>query len=189
MTAPEIDAALTKARAGDRQAFAALYRMLAEPLFAYLLTRTRRREDAEDVLGQVFLEAMHAIDGFDGDLEGFRAWLYRIARNRAVDAGRRIERRAEDSLDAAYDEAGQESAESQALSRLEQERVWKAVGALPDAQREVITLRLASGLSSAEIAEVLGKGINAVKALQHRALANLARSLGAPGPANQTLYE
>jgi RNA polymerase sigma-70 factor (ECF subfamily) len=56
------------------------------------------------------------------------------------------------------------------------------VRALPDAQRQVVAMRLAGGLSSPEIAEALGKPLGAVKALQHRALVNLTKALASPYP-------
>ena len=54
--------------------------------------------------------------------------------------------------------------------------------ALPEAQRQVVAMRLAGGLSAPEIAEALGKPAGAVKALQHRALVNLTKALGGAYP-------
>lgn len=171
---------VARARAGDPAAFAELYRLHASALLSFVAGRVRRREDADDIVGQVFLEAIRGIDRFDGDGANFRAWLMRIARDRAIDAGRRIDRKREEPLEAAREPASIDSAETLAMHNLESERIWSAVRALPEAQRDVITLRLGSQLSSPEIAIVLGKQVNAVKALQHRALANLARMLADP---------
>lgn len=173
--------AVERARAGDLGAFDDLYRALSGPLLAFLRTQTRGLHDAEDLLGQVFLEAMHGMARFEGDAAGFRSWLFRIGRDRAVDLARRRARRIEEPIDAAPDAAAADDPEADVLARLERVRLWDAVGRLPAAQREVIALRLGSGLSSSEIAEVVGKDLNAVKALQHRALAGLARLLGAAG--------
>lgn len=175
-------AALERALGGDRTAFEDLYRAYAGPLLSFLSTQVRRSEDAEDLVGQVFLEAMRGIGRFEGDAAAFRAWLFRIGRDRATDLGRRQTRRPEEPLEAAGDAPAEQGTEDQALAALERRRVWEAVAELPDAQREVIALRLGSGLSSSEIAEVVGKDVNAVKALQHRALGNLARALGKQKP-------
>jgi RNA polymerase sigma-70 factor (ECF subfamily) len=174
--------ALTRAQAGERDAMAALYRAYSGPLLAYLVTQVRRREDAEDLLGEVFLSAMRDLGRFEGDLSGFRAWLYRIASNRAVDLARRNARRPEDPLAVAVERPADADPASDALGRVDRERLWRAVMALPEAQRRVVAMRLAGGLSSPEIAEALGKPVGAVKALQHRALANLSKSLGGPYP-------
>lgn len=174
-----LDDALERARAGDPAGIGDLYRALAAPLLAYLRTQVRRTEDAEDLLGQTFLEAIRDLPRFTGDLSGFRGWLFRIAHHRAVDLVRRGVRRPEALLGAIEDPASVVDAEEETLRRLESERVWRAIGALPPSQREVLTLRVAGGLTSAEIGVALGKRVGAVKALQHRALSNLARALGA----------
>jgi RNA polymerase sigma-70 factor (ECF subfamily) len=174
--------ALARARAGHRDAMADLYRAFAGPLLSYLTTQVRRHEDAEDLLGEVFLSAMRDLSTFSGDIAGFRAWLYRIASNRAIDLARRNARRPEDPLAPAFEQPSPDDPASDAVRSLEKERLWAAVEALPTAQREVLTLRLAGGLSAPEIAEVLGKPVGAVKSLQHRALANLTKALGGPYP-------
>jgi RNA polymerase sigma-70 factor, ECF subfamily len=174
--------ALARAQAGDRDAMADLYRAYSGPLLAYLITQVRRREDAEDLLGEVFLSAMRDLDRFEGNLSGFRAWLYRIASNRAVDLARRNVRRPEDPLAIAVERPGDADPAGDALGRVDRERLWRAVMALPEAQRAVVAMRLAGGLSSREIAEALGKPVGAIKALQHRALANLTKALGGPYP-------
>lgn len=186
MTGPAGDAAahhaVERALAGDRDAFADLYRIYSGPLLSFLATQVRRVEDAEDLVGQVFLEAMRGIGRFTGDAAGFRAWLFRIGRDRAVDLGRSLTRRPDAPLEAAADLAAPIGTEEQALAALDRARVWDAVRSLPGAQREVIALRLAGGLTSAEVAAIVGKEPNAVKALQHRALANLGRLLGKQTP-------
>jgi RNA polymerase sigma-70 factor (ECF subfamily) len=171
--------ALARARAGDRGAMGDLYRAFSGSLFSYLLTQVRRREDAEDLVGQAFLDAMAAVARFEGDLSGFRAWIFRIGRNRAVDLARRRRRKPEIPFEGVEEAMEVADPEGEAIGRAERERLWRAVRDLPDAQREVITLRLAGGLTAAEIGRVVGKRAGAVKSLQHRALENLARALGA----------
>jgi len=174
--------ALERAQAGDPGGMADLYRAYSGPLLAYLMTQVRRREDAEDLLGEVFLQAMRDVARFEGTISGFRAWLYRIATNRAVDLARRNLRRPEESLAVASEQPGSADPAGEAVGRVERERLWQAVRALPEAQRRVVSMRLAGGLSAPEIAEAIRKPVGAVKALQHRALVNLTRALGAyPG--------
>lgn len=172
-----LDDAVRRARAGDGEAFDDIYRALAGAVFSYLLTQTRRREDAEDLTGQVFLEAMRGIRGFSGDAAAFKGWLFRIAYNRAVDLARRLGRRPEASLEEAESLPGSVDTEARALAGLDRDRLWRAVRALPEQQRRILTLRLAAGLSSREIADVLGKRLGTVKALQHRALLAVSRAL------------
>jgi RNA polymerase sigma-70 factor (ECF subfamily) len=177
----EMETLISRARDGDPDAFGELYRAFASPLFSYLLTQTRRREDAEDLLGEVFLAAMRDLKDFTGDPAGFRSWLYRIATNRAIDLARRTKRRPEEPLAAIEEEVDPADLEADALANVERAQVRSAVMELPEEQRRVMVLRVVSGLTASEIAEVVGKRVGAVKALQHRALANLAKSLAGTG--------
>ena len=172
-----LDEAVARAREGDGRAFDDIYRALAGPVFSYLSTQVRRREDAEDLTGQVFLEAMRGVRAFSGDGGAFRAWLFRIAHNRAVDLARRLARRPEATLEEADRLADPAATDERAIAGIEGEALWRAVEALPEQQRRVLALRLAGGLSSREIAEVLGKRLGTVKALQHRALISVSRTL------------
>jgi RNA polymerase sigma-70 factor (ECF subfamily) len=172
-----LDEAVARAREGDGAAFDEIYRALAAPVYSYLTTQVRRREDAEDLTGQVFLEAMRGVRAFSGDGSGFRAWLFRIAHNRAVDLARRLARRPEATLEEADRFADPVATDERAIAGIEGEALWRAVESLPEQQRRVLALRLAGGLTSREIAEILGKRLGTVKALQHRALIAVARTL------------
>src|SRR5579864_2953357 len=178
----DLQEALARAQAGDAQGMTDLYRAYSAQLLAYLVTQVRRREDAEDLLGEVFLQAMRDVARFEGNLSGFRAWLYRIATNRAVDLARRNQRRPEEPLAIVIEQPGSADPAGEALGNVDRERLWRAVMALPEAQRQVVAMRLAGGLSAPEIADAVGKPVGAVKALQHRALVNLTKALGGPYP-------
>ena len=172
-----LDEAVARARAGDGAAFDEIYRILAGSVYSYLVSQTHRREDAEDLTGQVFLEAMRGVRGFSGDASAFKGWLFRIAHNRAVDLARRLARRPEGSLEEAEELPAPSATDEAAIAGVARERVWQAVLSLPEQQRRVLILRLGAGLNSREIAEALDKRIGTVKALQHRALSGLARAL------------
>jgi RNA polymerase sigma-70 factor (ECF subfamily) len=172
-----LDAAVARAIAGDGGAFDEIYRALSGPVFSYLTSQVRRREDAEDLTGQVFLEAMRGIRTFSGDGSAFRGWLFRIAHNRAVDLARRLARRPEAALEEAELLPDALATEDRAIIAVSYARVWRAVRALPEQQRRVIVLRLGAGLTAREIADALGKRIGTVKALQHRALVTLSKVL------------
>ncbi len=175
----DLNELIARARTGDRDAMAQLYRAFAPGLLGFLQTQVRRREDAEDLLGETFLSAMRDLPRFEGDAGGFRGWIYRIATNRAIDYARRQIRRPEESLFGVEATPSDLDPAAEAITRSEHARLWRAVRDLPDEQRRVIALRLSGGLTAPEIAEVIGKRVGAVKALQHRALANLSRALGA----------
>jgi RNA polymerase sigma-70 factor, ECF subfamily len=188
---PSLEDAVARARSGDGDAFDAIYRALSGPVHSYLVTQVRRREDAEDLTGQVFLEAMRGIRAFTGDASAFKGWLFRIAHNRAVDLSRRLARRPESPLEEAEAVPDPLATEERALAAVAKERLWRAVEQLPEQQRQVLTLRLGAGLSASEIGRALGKRTGTVKALQHRALGTLARALqdleGATGQGSTAL--
>jgi len=175
--ASTLEDAVARAIRGDGAAFDDIYRLLSGPIYSYLSTQVRRREDAEDLTGQVFLEAMRSVRRFSGDASAFKGWLFRIAHNRAVDLARRLGRRPEATLDEAESIPDLDDPEERAITRVAYQRIWLAVRALPEQQRRVVTLRLGAGLTAREIAEALGKRLGTVKALQHRALVTLAKSL------------
>jgi len=173
----DLDEAVRAAKAGDRDGTGVLYRAYAPALLAYLLGQTPSHQDAEDALGEVFVAAIRDINRFTGDAAAFKGWLFRIATNRAIDLARRRKRRPEHALNEPALPAAEDDPEREALAAAERARLWRAIRALPAGQRDVLTLRLSAGLTTAEIADVLGKRANAIKALQHRALLRLAREL------------
>lgn len=175
--ASALEDAVARAGAGEGRAFDEIYRILSGSVYSYLLTQTHRREDAEDLTGQVFLEAMRGVRGFTGDASAFKGWLFRIAHNRAVDLARRLARRPEGSLEEAESLPDVLGTEERAIAGVTRERLWRAIESLPEQQRRVLALRLGAGLNAREIAEALDKRIGTVKALQHRALTSLARIL------------
>jgi RNA polymerase sigma-70 factor (ECF subfamily) len=84
----------------------------------------------------------------------------------------------EDLLEEAAAAGGAVDPEELALDRVEGHRVLAALRQLTSDQREVLLLRLVANLTAPEVAEILNKSTDAVKALQHRGLASLARLLG-----------
>jgi RNA polymerase sigma-70 factor (ECF subfamily) len=103
--------------------------------------------------------------------------LFTIAHHKSVDSHRRAPR--EQAAGAVDDGRTVPSAEDIALGRMGDARVAAVLGRLSDNQRAVLMLRVVGELSLAETAVALGKPVGAVKALQHRGLARLRRSLAA----------
>lgn len=172
-------ATLRAARAGSDEAWARLYDDLAGPLLGYL--RSQGARDPEDLLGEVLLQLVRDLDGFDGDEDGFRAWVFTIAHRRLIDDRRARGRRPLAlTTDAHLEEAlPPATTEPEALEQLGTEEVLGLLAELTDEQREVLVLRLVGGLRAGEIAAVTGRGTAAVKALQKRGLRRLRTLLDA----------
>lgn len=159
---------------------AALYQRYAASVFTYLRRRAPAREDAEDLLLEVFLAAFEQQAALLALPEDARlAWLRRVAQHKLIDHYRRSNRRLAVPLDALKERLEEDAdlgPEQVALRREEERRVAAAVQRLPALQQEIVRLRFAGGLRCAQIADVLGKREGAVRMALSRAL-NLLRTL------------
>jgi RNA polymerase sigma-70 factor, ECF subfamily len=171
-------ALLDAARTGDPVAWGLLLDDLGGPLLGF--ARGRGVEDPDDVLGETLLHVVRALDGFTGDEQGFRAWVFTIAHRRVVDAHRRRHRRPStpmpddelvplaEALDAGPDEL------AELVDRLDATgRIDALLAHLTDEQREVIALRFIADLDATTVGEVTGRSTNAVAAITRRALLRL----------------
>jgi len=158
---------------------ARLYELHATVIFAYLRRQTPSREDAEDILVEVFAAAVEYA-AFDRMSEKEQvAWLWRVAHNKAVDAYRRSRLRQGMNLDlmadVIYDDE-ERAPEQVALLREEYAHLHAHLEKLSPIQREAVRLRFANGLRCTEIATVLGKRDGTVRVLLSRAL-NFLRTI------------
>jgi len=158
---------------------ARLYELYAPAIFAYLRQHTLSREDAEDALVEVFVAAVEY-----GELDRLgakeqAAWLWRVARNKAVDAYRRSRLRQGVDLDLLTDLIYEDDArapEQVILRREEYAHLHQHLERLSPLQRQAMRLRFANDLRCAEIAQVLGKREGTVRVLLSRAL-NFLRTI------------
>jgi RNA polymerase sigma-70 factor, ECF subfamily len=172
---------LEAARRRDPQAVARMYRIYAPGLYRFMLANLGDRHTAEDLVAGVFADAIESLPCFRGPVEALGGWLFRIARHDLADHRRSLARRPVDRLDDRLEEAaraeGAPDPQDVAVARLDGGRVYAALEQLSADQREVLLLRMGAGLSTMEVATAVGKTVGAVKALQHRGLASLARVL------------
>jgi RNA polymerase sigma-70 factor (ECF subfamily) len=177
----DLERGLDAARTGDARGFAVLFDALGAAVLGYL--RVRKVSDPDGLTNEVFARAFRTIHTFRGDVARFRAWLFTIARNAAIDDARRRERRVREvPLDHAPEPVTGDL-EAEVLEHHDaDERVRSLLAQLSDDQREVIALRVLADLSVAQTAAVTDKSYEAVKALQRRGLAALRRALAAEQP-------
>lgn len=172
---------LEAARTGAEWAWTAIYRDLAPAVLGYL--RTRGAPDPEDATGEVFLGVVRGLRSFEGNEDEFRSWVFVIAHRRLIDERRRLHRRpAHADEDEELEEvASADDVEAEAITRLGTARVRRIIDRLTEDQRDVLLLRLIGGFTVDEVAQVVGKRPGAVKALQRRGLAAIARELAKEG--------
>ncbi|MGW5408968.1 RNA polymerase sigma factor [Streptomyces spiralis] len=174
---------VTRAIAGDRQAFATLYNDHKPEVYRFLAARVRDRELAEDLTQETFTRALAKMDSFRVTRgAGFLGWLYTIARNIHLDHVKKAGVRLEISFPEIYDTGAlEDSAETYALRDLETaalaEQVAAAIGRLTPAQRDCVRARYLEERSIPETAAILGKGVPATKTTTWRAMQHLKRSL------------
>jgi RNA polymerase sigma-70 factor (ECF subfamily) len=176
--APEVigDEVLVKRlRAGDTVAGEALARRYYEPLMRYL-QRLAGPQAAEELHQQTWLSVLDHLDRFDPATAGggFKAWLFRIATNKANDhwRSRGRERVAKEGLRLVTNEV--HPAAGERLEGAEQEeRLRRAIELLPEPQRQVLVLRYYSNLKFVEIAEILGCPLNTALGRVHKGLIKL----------------
>ena len=155
-------ASLTKPDAATR--VTELYEQHSAGVFRFALHLTGRREDAEDVVQAVFIQAFRTLEGGE-DLLMPQAWLMRAARNSSLNLRRQKSPLLVDDID---QRAGVRS--SLGIEEVEElAAVRAALWTLPESQHQAFVLRHWSGLSQNEIAEVLETSPSAVESLLVRA--------------------
>jgi RNA polymerase sigma-70 factor (ECF subfamily) len=169
-------ALLADARAGDSRAFATIYDAYAGRLHRFLLLRVTEPADAEDLLQRVFVKVIEALPRYQDRGMPFGAWLFRIARNVAIDFARA---RPNDNALRVAEGHSDERCEPAAAAELMADRrlVREALDLLTPVQRDVLIYRFFAGLSPREIGTLMGKREGSVRAIQFRALMTLRRHL------------
>ena len=169
--------AIDGARAGDEAAFAVLWRTLHPALLRYLTVRGD--EAPEDLASETWMAVVRGLPKFEGGAAEFRAWLFTIARNRAIDQGRARARRPRSVAVAEIAEITTlevaPSAEHHAVRNDATARAVRLVATLPAMQAEMVMLRVVAGLDVADVARMLDKKPGTVRVTVHRALQALAR--------------
>jgi RNA polymerase sigma-70 factor (ECF subfamily) len=179
-----------RAGGGDRRALARLYEAHKQRLMGYLVRLLGTRAMAEDVFQEVWIKVLHGIESYRPQKgRTFRAWLYRVAWNAAVDRlryeGRRpagIGSRADDADDLGEAErlpSPLPDPERQAEGKEMAKRLRRALGRLAERQRAAILLRHQQGMSYPEVAAALGVPQGTAKTLVHRGVLAL-RGILAP---------
>lgn len=163
------DVAQVEAARKSINAFAPIYHRYSGTIYRWMYRESGDADVAADLTAQTFLNAMKGLSGYDATrTSSFRSWLFAIARNVLRDSWRRYQPTPlpADLLD------HHPGPEELALQSNRLESIRRALGSLPERQREIVELRL-SGLSLREIGEIQGTGEGAVKAAQGRAFKTL----------------
>jgi len=167
--------------AGRQAAFAEIVRRHKEPLHRLVSRIIGDDHEALDIVQEAFVSAHHALRRYD-TARPMRAWLSRIAINKARDWRRRRAVRRLISVILPIDQAAEAadetpSTETQAADRQELERVATFIAALPGNLRETLVLRTIEGLSQSETAQILRISEKAVETRLYRARQKLGERI------------
>jgi RNA polymerase sigma factor (sigma-70 family) len=165
---------VTLIRRGSTTAFEVLVARYHSRLLAFCRHLLGSREDAEDVLQEVFSAAFNALLDDDRPIN-VRPWLYRIARNRSLNHLRRIQAVGVDSMDIHLSEHGTTTADK-VHDREEFRLLVVDIHGLPETQRTALVLREMDALSYEQIAEAMETTVPSVKSLLVRARVSLAEA-------------
>jgi RNA polymerase sigma-70 factor, ECF subfamily len=173
-------------RDGDMHGGEELVRRYQQPLGRYLGRLCGNEQLAEELLQQTWLSVMEHLGRFDASAGsgGFRAWLFRIATNKANDywRSRGRERAAKSGLRLVIE--GEVPHAGHAIEAFEQgEKLKQAIERLPEAQREVLLLRYYADMKFIEIAHMLGCPLNTALGRMHKAMLKLRDLMSEEGEA------
>ncbi len=163
----------------DPVAFEPLYMRYRERVYRYVRTRLDSDEDAADLTQQVFLQAMAALPRYRPQGVPFAVWLFRVARHAAInratrDAGPAL---SWDQLPETLHPLAGEGPEELAVRSEALEHLRALLSELEPAQRELLALRFAGGLTAPQIAELVGKKPEAVRKQIYRLLQSFKEHL------------
>lgn len=163
-------------RSDKRAAVAALFETHYHRVARYIAVRIGDPGEAEDLASEVFLRAVRSVDAYQERGVPLEVWVFRIARNVAIDALRKRARRPPSvSVEIAETVAGTSDPAAEAEQRQRVHETLAAVSTLTQAQRQVLALRFGGGMNCEQIAQVLGKRAGSVREMQSAALKRLRR--------------
>jgi RNA polymerase sigma-70 factor (ECF subfamily) len=176
----DLASVLAAASAGREEAWREIVGRYSRRVFALAKSRCRSVDVAEEITQSVFATVASKLgQGLYSEQGRFESWLFRITMNRVRDEGRRVRRQHTFSDSEARLEVVAAPAMAGARdSRDSMEALRRAIGTLPEADREIIELRHHGGMSFKQIAELLDEPIGTLLARHHRALRKLKDVLG-----------
>ena len=177
---------LKRLRDGAPSAGEELIKRYFRPLMRYLQRLTHDDHLAEELYQQTWVSVLDNLDKFDaqqrgvsgGGVGGFKAWLFRIATNKANDHWRgsargKAARNALRIAGASNEDSQAPPADHRLEGREEHEKLKRAIEQLPESQRQVLMLRYYSNLKFVEIADLLGCPLNTALGRMHKAVMKL----------------
>ncbi len=161
----------------DAKTIGAVYDQYFSEVYRYVLYRIGDQTLAEDIASDVFVRLLEAVQGGHSPQTNLKGWLIGTASHAVTDHLRKKYRRPEEEISESLPDRGP-SLTAEVDQREQNRMVNDAYAQLTAEQQHVLALRFGQGYSLEETATFMNKNVNAVKALQFRALAALQREVG-----------
>jgi RNA polymerase sigma-70 factor (ECF subfamily) len=171
------DRALAGLQDLDQQAIGAVYDKYFSEIYRYVLYRIGDPTLAEDIASDVFVRLLESVQSGRPPQTNLKGWLIGTASHIVTDQLRKKYRRPEEEISESLPDRGP-SLTAEVDQREQNRMVNDAYAQLTSEQQHVLALRFGQGYSLEETAATMNKNVNAVKALQFRALAALQREVG-----------
>ncbi len=175
----DISVVIEAAVSGDEDAFVFLWRTYQPMLLRFLRSQVAA-EDTFDVTSAVWIDVVRRLHEFVGGEGEFRAWVFTLARRRAIDLHRYRSRHPEDLQaevdDRLLDEAT-DGPEAELDSREATDAIRALIETLPRSEAEVVLLRVVADLDVPTVAGIVGKRTGTVRVLSHRGIQRLRSAM------------
>lgn len=160
----------------DKQAFGSLYDLYVEKIYRFVYFKINNKEESEDITSEVFLKTWnYLMENTEKELTSFSGLIYRVARNIIIDHYRKRAKMQEVTLDEGVEieRVSDMSSHQTVEDKYDMERLMILVKKLKQDYQEVLILKHVEELSTAEIAEIVGKSSVSVRVTLHRAMNKL----------------
>ena len=159
---------------GDTESFTNLYNRYVEALYRFVVFKIGNREEAEDVVGELFLKLWEYLRNTEEEITHVKYLVYRMARNGVIDVYReRAKKRTTNLDDAAHIVDHRLDIVTQLAQKDDMQELMQAIKTLKQEYQEIIFLRYVEGLSFRDIAKILHKSGASVRVTAHRAMRKL----------------
>ena len=168
---------LERANNGDDDAVIEIYDGYFQPIYRFIRNRVQDPQLAEDITSDVFLKLMQSLGTPQRPRLSLRGWLFKVAHNELKAQYRQQKHANVEALQEWIPDPQQPDPELLAAQSFDRQRIQTVFGMLAPDQQEVLMLRFSEMMNLEETATIMNKNVNAIKALQYRAVQTLKRLL------------
>ena len=162
----------------DSRVVGAVYDRYFADVYRFVYFKLSDEQLAEDISSDVFVRLLEAIKKNRGPKDNLKGWLLATASHAVADHLRQVYRKPTEALSETLSDDGAPNLHEEIDRREQVDTIQDAYAELTPDQQNVLALRFGDGYSLEETARVMRKNVNAIKALQFRALAALQRNIG-----------